>query len=82
MSPSSKITDLENNSQFKLVKDPKSNRVNDLLIHITGSVTLYNNFLTFHDTGKKFELQGGLLKMINNKNYNVDLANLSDKKLM
>ena len=33
-------------------------------------------------TGKEFELQGDLLKMITNKNYNVDLAILADKKLM
>ena len=38
--------------------------------------------ITFRDTGKEFELKGDLLKMINNKNYNVDLASLSDKKLM
>ena len=37
--------------------------------------------LTFHDTGKKFEMKGDLLKMITNKNYNLDLAGLSDKKL-
>ena len=30
VSPSSKITSPENTSQFKLVKDPSSNRVNDL----------------------------------------------------
>ena len=35
MSPSSEITNPENSSQFKLVKDPNSNRVNDLLIHNT-----------------------------------------------
>ena len=38
--------------------------------------------LTFRDTGKIFELEGDLLKMITNKNYNVDLASLADKKLM
>ena len=38
--------------------------------------------MTFRDTGKEFELRGDLLKMIINKNYNVDLANLVDKKLM
>ena len=38
--------------------------------------------LTFRDTGKKFELKGDLLKMITNKNCKVDLAKLSDKKLM
>ena len=56
MSPSSKITNPENTSQFKLVKDSNSNRVNDLLIHNTIPVTLYDNLLTFCDTGKIFEL--------------------------
>ena len=45
-------------------------------------VTLYNNLLTFRDTDKKFKLQGGVLKMMINKNYNVDPAQLSGKKLM
>ena len=36
--------------------------------------------LTFRDTDKEFERKGDLLKMITNKNYNVDLASLSDKK--
>ena len=38
--------------------------------------------LTFRDSNKEFELKGELLKMITNKNYNADLAKLSDKKLM
>ena len=82
MSPLSKITNLENTSQFKLVKDTNSNRVNDLKINMTIPITLYNNMLTFCDTGKEFILRGDLLKMITNKNYNVDLASLQDKKLM
>ena len=82
MSPLSKITNPENTSQFKLVKDPNSNRVNDLKIHNSIPITLYNNLLTFRDTGKEFELKGDLLKMITNNNYNVDHASLADKKLM
>ena len=82
MSPLSKITNPENASQFKLVKDSSSNRVNNLEINKTVPITLYNNSLTFRDTGKEFELKGDLLKMITNKNYNVDLASLADKKLM
>ena len=82
MSPLSKITNPENSTQFKKVKDPNSNRVNDLKINKTIPITLYNNMLTFRDTGKGFELKGDLLKMITNKNYNVDHASLSDKKLM
>ena len=82
MSPLSRITNPENTTQFKLVKDPNSNRVNDLLKNKTIPITLYNNMFTFRDTNKQFELKGDLLKMITNKNYNVDLASLSDKKLM
>ena len=38
--------------------------------------------LTFRDAGEKLELEGNLLKRITNKNYNVDLANLSIKKVL
>ena len=82
MSPLSKITNPENTSQFKLVKDPSSNRANDLKIRNSIPITLYGNKLTFRDTGKKFELTGDLLKMITNRKYNVNLASLADKKLM
>ena len=82
MSPLSKITNPENTSQFKLLKDYNSNRVNDLKKYNTKPITLHDNLLTFRDTGKISELKGDLLKMITNKNYNVDHASLSDKKLM
>ena len=80
MSDLSKITNPENTSHFKLVKDPSSNRVNDLKI-LSIPITLYENILTFRDTGKNFELTGDLLEMITNSKFNVDLARLSDKKL-
>ena len=38
--------------------------------------------LTFHETDKKFEIEGSFLKLITNKIYNVDLAKLLDKKVM
>ena len=82
MSPLSRITNPENSSQFKLVKDPSSNRVNDLKINKTIPITLYGNILTFRDTNKQFELKGDLLEMITNSKFNVDLASSSDKKLM
>ena len=82
MSPLSKITNPENTTQFKLIKDSSSIRVNDLKINNSIPITLHNNLLTFRDTNKQFVLKGDLLKMITNKNYNVDLASLSDKKLM
>ena len=82
MSPLSKITNPENTTQFKLIKDSTSNRVNDLKINNSIPITLYNNLLTFRDTNKQFKLKGDLLKMVTNKNYNVNNASLSDKKLM
>ena len=82
MSPLSRITNPENSSQFKLVKDSNSNRVNDLLMKNKIPITLYGNILTFRDTGKEFELTGDLLKMITNSKYNVNHASLADKKLM
>ena len=82
MSPLSKITNPENTSQFKLVKDSSSNRVNDLKINKTIPITLYGNMLTFRDTNRQFELTGDLLEMITNSKFNVDLASLADKKLM
>ena len=82
MFPLSKITNPAQTSQFKIVKGDNSIRDNGLLINRTTPITLYNNFLTFRDTGKEYEKQGDLLKMITNKNYNVDSASLADKKFM
>ena len=45
-------------------------------------ITLHNNLLTFRYSGKVFELKEEFLKMITNKNYNVNLASLPDRKLM
>ena len=43
--------------------------------------TLYNHYLLIRVTDKKFEMERSFLKMITNKNYTVDLAKFSDKKL-
>ena len=82
MSPLSRITNPENTSQFRLEKDSSSNTVNNLKIHNSIPITLYGNMLTFRDTNKQFELKGDLLERITNSKFNVDLASLSDKKLM
>ena len=81
LSPLAKNTNPENSTQFKLVKDFTSNRVDDLLIHNSIRVTLHDNFF-FRETNKQFELKGDLLKKITNKNYNIDLASLQHKKPM
>ena len=82
LSPLAKIFNPENTTHFKLINDSTSDRVNDLKVNNSIPITLYNNILTFRDTGKEFELKGDLLKMITNKNYNVNHASLSDKKLL
>ena len=64
------------------MKDPQLNTPNDLLLNKSIPVTLNNNLLTFRETDQKFEIQGDLLKMIIYKNYDVELANLSNKKIL
>ena len=80
--PLYKITNPEDITQFKLVKDYNSEKSKELLIHNSLPITLHDNLLTFRDTDRIFEFKADLLKMITNKNYNVDLASLSDKKLL
>ena len=70
----SKITNPENTSQFKKAKDSSSNRNNDFVVHNSKPNTLHDNLLTIRDTGKELELKENLLKMITERNYNVDLA--------
>ena len=82
LSPLSKINHTENTTQFKLLKDSSSNGVNELLINNSIPITLHDRLLIFGDGVKKFELKGDLLKLITKKNYNVDLASSSDKKLL
>ena len=74
-----KITNPAKSTHFKLVKESNSNTVNDLLIHNSIPSTLHDNLLTFCDTGRIFELKRHILKMITNKNYNVEVASLPDK---
>ena len=38
--------------------------------------------MIFRDTGKEFELQGDLLKMLMNKNSNLSLARVPDENLL
>ena len=68
MSPLSETTNPKNITQFKLVEDSSSNRVNDLLLHNSIPIILHDNSLTFRDTNKQFELKGDSLKIKTNKN--------------
>ena len=58
LSALSKTTTPENTSQFKLRKSDNLKRVNDLLIHNTITVTVYNKLLTCRDTGKNLNNSG------------------------
>ena len=71
----------ENKSQFILIKDPYSTKMNDFLINEFLPVTLYSNILTLRDTNKSFKLDGDILKTMKNYKFNADHVNLSDKKL-
>ena len=82
MSFLSKTTNPEHTIQFKLVEGYNSNRVNDLLNKKTKPDALKVNLLKIPFRAKEFKLEGEFMKRITTKNYNVDLANLLDKKLM
>ena len=72
----------ENKSQFKLIKDQNSIRMNNFLINAGIPVNLYSNILTFRDSNKYFELDGDLLETITNYDFNVNHANPQDQKLI
>ena len=68
----------ESKSQFRLIKDINSTKMNDFLIHTSVPVTLYSNRLTFRDTNKSFKLDGDLLKTMKNYRFNVVHSNALD----
>ena len=43
---------LENKSQFRLIKDPNSTELNDILINTSVPVTLYSKMLSFGDSNE------------------------------
>ena len=57
LSPLSKIANPENTSQFKLVKDSSSDRVNDLLIQTTIPINFNDNLLTLRNTKKRIRIE-------------------------
>ena len=53
---------LENKSQYKLLEDQNSIRMNEFLINTSTPVNLCSSVFTFRDTYKFFTLDGDLLK--------------------
>ena len=72
----------ENKSQFKLEKDPNSNKMNEFLINTSKPVTLYSMMLTFRDSNISFKLNGDLLKTMTICNFNATHSNPQDQKLI
>ena len=72
----------ENKSQFRLEKDLNSTKMNDFLIHGSIPITLFSNMITFRDSNKSFKLEGDLLELITNYNFNADHSSPQDKKLI
>ena len=56
--------------------------MNDFLIHRGIPVTLFSNMITFRDTNKSFKLEGDLLKLITNYEFNADNSSPQDKKII
>ena len=72
----------DNKSQFRFRKDPNSTKMNDFLIHGNIPVTIFSNMITFRVSNKTFRLEGDLLKVIINYNFNIDHSSPQDKKLI
>ena len=72
----------ENKSQFRLIKDFSSTKMNDFKINKGIPVTLVSNLLIFRDSNKSFKLEGDLLEAITNYDFNVDHSNQQDRKLI
>ena len=72
----------ENKSQFRLIKDLNSTKMNDFLINDGIPVTLYSIMLISRDSNRSFILDGDLLEAITNYDFIVDHSNQQDRKLM
>ena len=72
----------ENKSQFRLIKDQTSIRVNYFLINGGIPVSLNSKMLTFKDSNKSFKLHGDLLETITNYDSKVNQSNPQDQKMI
>ena len=56
--------------------------MNDFLIHRGIPVTLFSNMTTFRDSNQSFKLEGDLLKLITDYQFNANHSSPQDKKLI
>ena len=71
----------EKKSQYNLIKDHTSIKMNGFLINGGIPVTLYSNMLTFGDSNKSLNLDGDLSETMTNYDFNVSHSNPQDQKL-
>ena len=69
-------------SQFRLMKDLNSAKMNENFINTSVPLTPFSNLLIFRDSNESFRLDGDLLKTITNYKFNVDHSNPQDRKLI
>ena len=72
----------ENKSQFIIIIDLNSTKLNDFLINTRVPVSLYGNMLTFRDTIKPCKLDGDYCKTMKNYKLNDDDSKLQDRKII
>ena len=72
----------ENKSQFKMIEDQISIRMNNFLMKTSIPVTQYSNMLTFRDTNKSFKLDGDLLETMTIYKVNVNHYNPQERQII
>ena len=72
----------ENKSQFTIIKDLNSTKMEDFLINGDIQVTLFSILLTFRDSNKSLKLDGDLLETMKNYDFNVIHSNPTHQKLI
>ena len=80
MSPIINLNKPENTSPIKLVKRSNSNRVNEVLKIKAIPATLYENPINFHNSVKKFDSGGDLMRRIANFDFNADFSRPQDRE--
>ena len=63
----------ENRSQFIIMKDLNSTKMNDFLINGGIPVTLFSNMLTFRHSNESFKLDGDLLETMTNYDFKLTI---------
>ena len=72
----------ENKVQKRLKKDLNSTKLNVFLINEGKPVTLFSEMITFRDSNKSFKIDGELLELITNYDFNISHYNPKNQNLI